>query len=112
MKLIDKIKSLKYLFKPDFWIMAFPYSEEWDYELTRAMGKYSFRLIYYPDGKTIDRYRAQIGPHIVWIENYPFAVFSPGKKNVEKKFGIVRPSRLTIERAYKKLKKELPELVN
>jgi len=111
MKLIDKIKSLKYLFKPKFWVVIFLYSEEWDYELTRAMDKYSFRLVYYPDEETIDRYRAQIGPHFVWIKNYPSAVFSPEKRTL-KKFGIVRPSRLTIERAYKKLKKELPELVN
>jgi len=111
MKLIDKIKSLKYLFKPDFWIMIFPYSEEWDYELTRAMDKYSFRLIYYLDGKTVDKHRAQVGPHFVWVKNYPYGVFSPAKRTLVK-LEEVRPSRLTIERAYKKLKKELPELVN
>ena len=107
----NKIKSLKYLFKPDFWRMLYPYSKEWDYELTRAMDKYSFKLVYYFDGKSIDRYVAQVGPHIVWVKNYPFLAFSPEKRTL-KKFGEVRPSRLTIERAYKKLKKELPDLVD
>lgn len=108
MKPIGKLKSLKYLFN---WTTLYPYSKEWDYELTRAMAKYPFKLVYYPDGKSIDRYVAQVGPHIVWIKNYPYVAFRPEKRTL-KKFGLVRPSRLTIERAYKKLKKELPELVN
>lgn len=80
----------------NFWMMLNKYSSLWDYELNELMKKHKFT-----QG---DGYTARLGSNEIWVTNYPYGSFTgsvDGKK--------VRPSRLTILRARRKLKKDLEE---
>lgn len=83
---------IKIIFNPDYLIMNYSYSKEWDKELNDLMDRYDFIGFDYSDCTCF------LGGVEIWIANHPYASFT--KRNVEKK----RPSRKTIYRAYEKLK--------
>lgn len=94
-KILNFIISLKFILKPQYWIMNYNYSKEWDIELNRLLELHTFRLI--------SSYRATLGDTEIWIANHPYASFVI-HGNVRP---IVRPSRLTIERTHKKLLQDI-----
>lgn len=82
------------ILNPACWIQNDGYSGTWDEELNRLMKGERFV-------KTITRYHATIGGHLVWISNHPYSSFTTDE------FGsTVRPRRLTILRAHKKLMRD------
>lgn len=91
MKIPNAIKSLKFLFRPSYWIMISSYSREWDAKLNQLMDEHSF--------EKGNGFRATLGSYIVWTTNHPYGSFTPYAQGLPE----VRPSRLTIERAYRKL---------
>src|SRR5688572_20466057 len=73
-----------------------PYCAAWDKKLNQLMACRNF--------EKVDNFTAKIGGHTVWIENHPYASFTP------QDFGIhVRPSRSTILAAHDKL---IDDLIN
>lgn len=78
---------------PDFWIMNYPYSKSWDEALNRLLDKYDF--------EKVGVYSATLGDTEVWVENMPYAAFTPRIQGLTK---YVRPSRSTIARAWEKLR--------
>lgn len=78
---------------PDFWIMNHPYSKSWDRALNRLLDKYQFT--------DIKRYEAKLGTTTVWIENLPYASFTP---RIPEKEPDLWASRPTIARALRILK--------
>lgn len=115
-------KSLKYIFNPNFWIMLYPYSKEWDRTLLEAMANNKVELT---NGDSLDRkiYAVKIGDRYVWIQNYPYGyarevflektiTFSNGHKLdmfdfLSARPKRVRPSRSTIEKLKQKIKEEI-----
>lgn len=79
---------------PDFWIMNESYSDSWDAALNRLLDTYEFT--------NITPYRAKLGSVSVWIANMPYGAFTP---EIKGKPDDVRPSRRTIARAMRHLKK-------
>ena len=76
---------------PHYWIMNNPYNKEVDEYMNELLDKYEFT--------NIGDYTADLGPAKVWITNHPYASMM-----IESISSSYRPSRLTIQRAYKKLK--------
>lgn len=76
---------------PDYWMMNYPYSEQWDKELNELMDKYPFRYI--------SDFDAKLGAQEIWIENHPYASFRPDSRPI-------CPSRMTIVRAKRKLDRD------
>jgi hypothetical protein len=89
-------RSLKFLFMPSWWIQVHPYSAEWDARLNHLMDHHQFEML--------SEYRAQIGGMTVCIANHPFASFTPVNL-----FPVIMPSKLTRERAMKKLMNDVFE---
>ena len=77
---------LRYLVRPRFWLMRYPYNAAWDAALNHAMDA---------DAPTthIDAYTAKVGPFCVWVSNWPYAYGRLYRPDLG-----VRPSRRTIER--------------
>lgn len=71
------------------WDCHYPYSRQWDRELTKLMESERF--------KVRDRYTAYLGGLEIWISNHPYASFHIYKGPQ------VRPSRKTILKAHEKL---------
>lgn len=72
------------LVRPSYWVMNYPYSEEWDTELRWLLDSgYTF--------EDVNEHHARIGDYEVWIANHPYASFTVQ--------GDIRPSRVTIMRA-------------
>ena len=94
-KIIDFFISLKFLFKPKYWMMNNPYSKEWDQQLNQLMEEHHFT--------DIGACTAQLGEHLIWISNYPYSTFTPYDTGMSD----FRASRLTITRARKKLIKDM-----
>lgn len=94
-KLKKTLLSLKFIFKPSYWIMNYSYSREWDKTLNQLIDDN-----YYFD--EITGCTASIKGHIVWITNHPYASFRIYCPDID-----VRPSRLTIERAHNHLIKSI-----
>lgn len=80
---------LKALLTPTCWVQNERYSSAWDAELRRLLKTERF--------SNIGEYTAEIGGRVLWIENHPYASFTPYKTLK------VRPSRATILRAYDRL---------
>ena len=78
------LKNIKYLFKPEFWRMEYPYSRKWDIMLNEMLDKED-------NIKIISECTARVGGIDVWICNYPYGYGIP-------RILDVRPSRATIER--------------
>lgn len=87
---------LKVIFTPACWIRNGAYSEAFDAELTRLLD----------NGATFenyDRFTAQIGHLTLWVENHPYASFTP----YDLAMNAVRPSRATILRAHEHFVKDV-----
>ncbi len=95
---MKKLKEILFvIFNPNYWIMNYPYSEEWDEELNLLMDNHKFI--------GVDCFTSMLGDVEVWTENHPHGSFTTYGKGVGK--GNYRPSRLTIHRAYKKYLAEI-----
>lgn len=84
------ILSLKFIFKPSYWVMNENYNP--------AIDKIMSKLIDNHDLVIIDSYTAKLGDHTIWIANQPYCCFYFYPKKLSG-----RPSRLTIEKGIKKL---------
>lgn len=84
----DTIGWVKVILSPSYWIMNDSYSKVWDNELTRLMSEHKFTKL--------STHTAYLGDVCIWVGNHPYASFTPYGANI-------RPSRLTIMRAYEKL---------
>ena len=80
---------------PGYWLQNNHYCEKWDRELNELLKTKKFQ--------PIDKCTARIGERTVWIKNHPYASFSPWPSN----HVDVRPRRITIARAHKKLLEDL-----
>ena len=89
------LKNIKYLFKPKFWRMEYPYSRQWDDKLNEMLDKEN-------NVRVINEFRADVGGIKVWIGNYPYAYGNPELVDI-------RPSRATIERLHKAVIKSVLE---
>lgn len=90
----DLLISLWVLINPNYWLMNYSYSKDWDNELNRLMNEHTFI--------NIDEFTAKLGDRIIWITNYPFASF----REYIGMYSTKRPSKKTIYKAMKKLKRD------
>ena len=87
---------LTIIFWPKIWLMNDRYNKDWDKKLNSLMKANKF--------EQGSEYDATIGGTKVWIANHPYASFSPRSLGENIK---VRPSRITILRAHRKLVSDL-----
>lgn len=86
-----------FLIRPNYWFMNYPYSQEWDEEIKELSEK---------SITEIERYSCRMGEVLIWIENHPYASFTPYSCNF-------RPSRMTIYKLHKKLiKSQIENIIN
>ena len=90
--------NLQFIFKPSYWLIQNDYSADWDRILNNLLDNHRFT--------EIDRFTAKLGNRTVWMANHPYASFTPYRSIQEildgkPKLPEVRPSRLTIQRAYR-----------
>lgn len=85
--------NLQFIFKPDYWAIAGKYSRAMDKLINSLMDNYKFR--------TANGYVFHLGPVSFTFQKGPKAIWIWGNGST------LRPSRLTIQRAFKKLKKDL-----
>jgi len=99
MNMIDRIKSLQFIFKPNYWMMNEPFNKDWDHKLNLLMDKFEpvFADVNPLDGLI---HTVSFGGIVVWIENYPYAYATPDY------YSRIRPSRLTIQRLYRMINQE------
>ena len=90
-KLKNFFLNLQFIFKPWYWIMNCPYSKDMDIHMNELMDKYTFTEYNY--------YTAYLGNIVIWVTNAPYGCIVPWDSTV-------RPSRLTIQRGIRKLKKD------
>lgn len=90
--MIKFLKSLQFIFMPNYWSINHRYSKQWDEKLNTLLNKHEFT--------DIDRYTAKLGDVEVWISNHPYGSFSVWGSGL-----YFRPSRLIILKAGRKLKK-------
>ena len=88
------ILNLQFIFKPRYWVMNYEYSPKWDKKLNELLDKHTF------DESKDNNHTALLGTVYIWIENHPYASFMPYADTFKGKAKF-RPSRLTIQRAYK-----------
>lgn len=86
------ILSLQFIFKPNYWLMNYPYSKYHDEALNYLLDRYDFT--------EITHYKARLGEYEIWIENHPYASMLIANFSG---FENTRPSRLTIQRAARKI---------
>lgn len=80
---------LTLLFRNDYWLMNYSYSELWETKLIKLMETYKFTRV--------TECTAYLGGQCIWIANHPYASFRSYYS------GYGRPSRYVIHKAYKKL---------
>ena len=96
------ILNLQFIFKPRYWVMNYEYSPKWDKELNKLLNEHTF------DESKDKGYTAFLGGMYIWIANHPYASFMPYDTKFKGKARF-RPSRLTIQRAYKQYFNETKE---
>lgn len=79
-----------------FWIMNYPYSRIWNDTLKEKMKTEKF--------KRLSAHTAILGNLKIWTSNYPYASFTHRQGWLN-----VRPSRMTIIRANRKMEEDLME---
>jgi hypothetical protein len=88
---------------PLFWGLHNPYSSLWNSEFNRVLKTEKF--------VRVNEWTAKIGPYFVGMVDYPYRIFYPVYDEMvigyDETVPEVRPSRLTILRAKRKLDKEL-----
>lgn len=104
--MLNFIKNLQFIFRPNYWIMNESYSKGWDELLNHLMTEHKDDYVLGDvnplDGKI---HTVSFGDFVVWVENYPYAFGTPyivpadyAKKVT--RYRNVRPSRLTIQRLH------------
>ena len=94
---------------PHYWIMDDTYNAAWDKKFQELAENHDF----IPDCDLRNEfgnrtYTAMLGEYKIWVSNYPYAFFSYcGKANESYFTPVVRPSRRTIAKYYKKLVSDL-----
>lgn len=91
--------NLQFIFKPHFWLMNNKYSAMWDKIFNQLLDKNKF--IY------IDEYTARLGKYDIWVKCYPYACMRLVDWSNTQIVANFRPSRLTIQKAYKKYLKDI-----
>jgi len=104
-KIINFLKSLQFIFKPNYWFMRNKYDPFIDELILGCLERYKF--------VKINKHTAKLGPIVLWIDNRPYGAIRlyPDcllSVNTENKYG--RPSRLTIKKSLKELEKVEKEL--
>ena len=94
-KLKNFFLNLQFIFKPWYWIMNSPYSKHMDIHMNELMDKYTFTEYNY--------YTAYLGNNVIWVTNAPYDCIVPYTTTI---YNTGRPSRLTIQRGLRKLKKD------
>ena len=94
-KLKNFFLNLQFIFKPWYWVMNEHYSKDMDIHMNELMDKYTFTEYKY--------YTAYLGNIVIWVTNAPYACIVPWNGKIDK---TGRPSRLTIQRGIRKLKKD------
>ena len=94
----DFLLSLQFIFRPTYWVMNYEYDDIWDAKLRKLMDKHKFTPL------RRGNFKHTLGDEIIWTTNHPYSSFTPCD-HTENPIDI-RPSRLTILRARKKLIKE------
>jgi hypothetical protein len=107
-KIINFIKSLKFIFMPRYWLMLEGYDAAWDKKFQELAEKHDF-VTNCEDGEPDNlTFTAFLGDYRIWVGNYPYAFFRySGKRDESFETHDVRPSRLTIHKYYKKLVNDL-----
>ncbi len=105
--------NIQFLFMPNYWVALGEVDHDWDERFNALMDLYEFQ----PIEKPFSKYFAKIGNTIVWIKNHPYKSFEEGHftegglPNVRLSGGL-RPTRLTVKRAYKKLQQDKKNWAN
>lgn len=89
--------KLRVLFTPSCWVQNYPYCATHDRWLLRALATHEF--------EEVDRFEASIAGKTLWIENHPYASFTPTPLDKDRQ-ARVRPARSTILLAMEKLEKQ------
>lgn len=94
-KLKNFFLNLQFIFKPWYWVMNEHYSKDMDIHMNELMDKYTFTEYNY--------YTAYLGDNVIWVTNAPYGCIVPWNSTIN---NTGRPSRLTIKRGIRKLKKD------
>lgn len=94
---MNKIRDFLISITPFYWFQNNPYNKEWDQILNQLLDEEQF--------VRLDNYTAKLGKIVVWVENHPYASFSPWFPSLLD----IRPSRRTIAKAYRLLPKPKKE---
>lgn len=92
----DEFDDLITSFSPSYWGQLYNYCPLWDAKLNALMDKYEFT--------SITKYTAKLGETEIWIQNHPYASFTPYNSSI-------RPSRITVAKARRKLIKDMVKSV-
>lgn len=94
-KLKNFFLNLQFIFKPWYWAMNEHYSKDMDIHMNELMDKYTFT--------DYSAYTAYLGNIEIWTTNVPYGCMVPWNSTIN---NTGRPSRLTIQRGLRKLKKD------
>ena len=89
------LRNLQFLFKPRYWLMNDPYSEEVDKIVNELLDKYELTDL------CSQECTAKLGKATIWVGNRPYASGSLYGTELQN----FRPSRLTIQRLLKRFYK-------
>ena len=97
-EIFDNIKDFVFLIThPEYWMMEnLKYDKNYDKQFNSLLDTYGF--------SDHDDYTIKLGDTRVWTRNIPYSCFFTVDYNRDY-YGILRPSRRTIHKAFKKLKK-------
>lgn len=88
------IKNLQFIFKPSYWLMNEPYNSDLDLFINELLDKHEF--------ENVRNCTAILGGITMWIANIPYSCMMPYENMIKPN---IRPSRLTIQKGLRKLKK-------
>ena len=88
--------NLQFVFKPEYWLMNYPYNKVWDLKLNKLMDNHDFT--------EINNRTAKLGDTLIWTDNIPYATMLLYTDHLDFDF---RASRLTIKRAINKLNDQI-----
>ena len=95
------LRNLQFIFKPQYWLMNFPYNVEVEKIVNELLDNYELTDLSH------NQCTAKLGKATIWVENRPYASARLYGTQLEN----YRPSRLTIKRLLKKFY-ELRESAN
>ena len=92
-RIIDLLENLLFLLMPHYWVMVQPYNRDWNNKMKQWLKDEEPILI-------LSEYRMLVKGKEIWISNWPYGALNPCDAGYD-----VRPSRLTIKRWGKRIKK-------